>query len=61
MLPTQIEMATWVLDWRQGPPPNDEQEYFNCMHSSIHNVIECRFGVWKGKWIFFQDAIMYNG
>jgi hypothetical protein len=29
-----------VPDWRRGPTPRGEQELFNHLHSSIHNVVE---------------------
>ncbi|XP_015689724.2 protein ALP1-like isoform X2 [Oryza brachyantha] len=39
-----------VPEWRNGPPPSGEQEYFNQCHSSARNVVERTFGVWKMKW-----------
>jgi hypothetical protein len=39
-----------VPEWRNGPPPNGEQELFNHLHSSLRNVVERTFGVWKMKW-----------
>jgi hypothetical protein len=39
-----------VLEWRKGPAPSGEQELFNHLHSSIRNVVERSFGVWKMKW-----------
>ena len=39
-----------VPDWRRGPAPSSEQEWFNHLHSSIRNVVERSFGVWKMKW-----------
>ena len=39
-----------MLDWRKGPAPSGEQELFNYFHSSIRNVVERSFGVWKMKW-----------
>jgi hypothetical protein len=39
-----------VPDWRRGLAPNGEQEHFNHLHSSIHNVVELSFGVLKQKW-----------
>ena len=38
-----------VPEWRNGPPPNGEQELFNHLHSSLRNVVERIFGVWKMK------------
>jgi hypothetical protein len=40
-----------VPDWRRGTAPSGEQETFNYLHSSIHNVVERAFRVWKMKWI----------
>jgi hypothetical protein len=39
-----------VPDWRRGAAPSGEQETFNYFHSSIHNVVERAFRVWKMKW-----------
>jgi hypothetical protein len=39
-----------VPEWRRGPAPIGEQEHFNHLHSSIRNVVERSFGVWKMKW-----------
>ncbi|WVZ59522.1 hypothetical protein U9M48_009648 [Paspalum notatum var. saurae] len=39
-----------VPDWRKGPATTGEQELFNHLHSSIRNVVERTFGVWKMKW-----------
>jgi hypothetical protein len=39
-----------VPEWRNGPPPNGEQELFNHLHSSLRNVVERTFGVQKMKW-----------
>ena len=36
--------------WRSGPAPSGEQEVFNYLHSSLRNVVERTFGVWKMKW-----------
>jgi hypothetical protein len=30
--------------------PKTPKERFNCIHSSIRNVVEKSFGVWKMKW-----------
>ena len=37
-------------EWRRGPAPSGEQELFNNLHSSIRNMVERSFGVWKMKW-----------
>ena len=39
-----------IQDWRDGPAPSGEQEVFNHLHSSLRNVVERTFGVWKMKW-----------
>lgn len=39
-----------IPDWRRGPTPRGEHERFNHLHSSIRNVVERSFGVWKTKW-----------
>jgi hypothetical protein len=39
-----------VPDWRRGATPSGEQETLNYFYSSIHNVVEHTFGVWKMKW-----------
>jgi hypothetical protein len=39
-----------VPNWRRDAAPSGEQETFNYCHSSIRNVVERTFGVWKMKW-----------
>jgi hypothetical protein len=39
-----------ISNWRRGAAPCGEQEIFNYFHSSILNVIERAFRVWKMKW-----------
>ncbi|XP_025806834.1 protein ALP1-like [Panicum hallii] len=39
-----------VPEWRNSAAPNGEQERFNYLHSSLRNVVERTFGVWKMKW-----------
>jgi hypothetical protein len=50
-----------VPEWRKGPAPIGEQEHFNHLHSSIRNVVELSFGMWKMKWISSQKAELPNG
>jgi hypothetical protein len=38
-----------VLQWGRGLARSGEQELVNHLHSSLHNVVECTFGVWKMK------------
>jgi hypothetical protein len=47
-------------DWRRGPTPCGEQEYFNHLHSSIRNVVERSFGVWKIKWRILLNMLSYS-
>jgi hypothetical protein len=49
-----------VPDWRRGPPPNGEQEHFNHLHSSIRNIVEHTFGVWKMKWRILLKMLSYS-
>lgn len=39
-----------VPEFRRGVAPSGEKEKFNHLHSSVRNVIERSFGVWKMKW-----------
>lgn len=44
-------------DFRRGQTsaicaPKGEKEKFNYYHSSLRNVIEWTFGVWKARWNF---------
>jgi hypothetical protein len=48
-----------VPDWRRGPAPRGEQELFNHFHSSIRNVVERSFGVWKMKWRILLNMPSY--
>jgi hypothetical protein len=45
--------------WRWGPAPHGEQELFNHLHSSIRNVTERSFGVWKMKWRILLNMLSY--
>jgi hypothetical protein len=38
-----------VPDWRMDAAPSSEQETFNYFHSSVRNVVERAFRVWKMK------------
>ncbi|WVZ62967.1 hypothetical protein U9M48_012653 [Paspalum notatum var. saurae] len=48
-----------VPDWRSGPAPSGEQEMFNHLHSSLRNVVERVFGVWKMKWRILLNMPSY--
>jgi hypothetical protein len=39
-----------VPEFQGGHTPTGRKEVFNHAHSSLHNVIERWFGVWKMKW-----------
>ena len=43
---------------RRGQPTNRE-ERFNRAHSSLRNVIERAFGVWKQRWRILQNMPAY--
>jgi len=38
-----------LQDFRRGGQPSGREEVFNRAHSSLRNVIECSFGVWKQR------------
>ena len=46
-------------DYQRGPSPNGEQEIFNFLHSSIRNIVERTFGVWKMKWRILNKMPSY--
>eukprot|EP00267_Zea_mays_P031056 XP_008662998.2 protein ALP1-like [Zea mays] len=48
-----------VPEWRRGPAPSGEQEMFNHLHSSLRNVVERVFGVWKMKWRILLNMPKY--
>lgn len=37
-------------EWHRGMEPRTPREKFNRVHSSIRNVIERSFALWKNKW-----------
>jgi hypothetical protein len=37
-------------EWHRGMEPNSPKEKFNRVHSSIRNVVERSFALWKNKW-----------
>ena len=37
-------------EFQRGSQPQNAQEYFNQVHSSLRSVIEHCFGVWKARW-----------
>ncbi|XP_076936894.1 uncharacterized protein LOC143604238 [Bidens hawaiensis] len=49
-----------ILDFRRGQTsalraPREAKETFNYMHSSLRNIIEQTFGVWKARWTLLRD------
>jgi hypothetical protein len=46
--------------WRRGTAPSGKQETFNYLHSSIRNVVERAFGVWKMKWRILLKMPSYS-
>ncbi|CAI9270180.1 unnamed protein product [Lactuca saligna] len=50
-----------IPDFRRGQTraswePIGFKEKFNYYHSSLHNVIERTFGVWKAQWVLLRDV-----
>ncbi|KAF6166908.1 hypothetical protein GIB67_020137 [Kingdonia uniflora] len=39
----------WLYDFRRGGQPTTKEEYFNCCHAKLRNVIERAFGVPKAR------------
>ncbi|XP_024980614.1 uncharacterized protein LOC112517417 [Cynara cardunculus var. scolymus] len=49
-----------ILDFRRGQTaatraPKGAKETFNYYHSSLRNVVERTFGVWKARWQILKD------
>nr|KAJ0222837.1 hypothetical protein LSAT_V11C200058550 [Lactuca sativa] len=49
-----------ILDFRRGHTaairePRGPKEKFNYLHSSLRNIIERTFGVWKARWALLRD------
>ncbi|CAI9269987.1 unnamed protein product [Lactuca saligna] len=49
-----------IPDFRRGQTsasrePKGFKENFNYYHSSLHNIIERTFGVWKAQWLLLRD------
>ena len=49
-----------IPEFRNGVPPANVQEQFNHIHSSLRNVIERTFGVWKAKWRILANIPKYS-
>ena len=48
-----------LQDFRHRGQPRNQQEVFNRTHSSLRNVIERSFGVWKQRWRILQNMHVY--
>jgi hypothetical protein len=48
-----------LQDFRLHGQPNGQEEVFNHAHSSLRDVIECFFGVWKQRWRILQNMFVY--
>jgi hypothetical protein len=45
---------------RRHRPPQGKYEKFNYLYSSLHNVIECSFGVLKQKWHILKSMPSFS-
>jgi hypothetical protein len=46
--------------WHRGMEPNSLKEKFNRVHSSICNVVERSFALWKNKWQILYKMPKYS-
>jgi len=46
-------------EFRRRVQPTSQEERFNRAHSSLRNVIERAFGVWKQRWRILQNMLAY--
>ena len=46
-------------EYRRRGQPSGRKEVFNRAHSSLRNVIERSFGVWKQRWRILQNMSAY--
>jgi hypothetical protein len=37
----------YLQEFRRRRQPSDREEVFNHAHSSLRNIMECFFGIWK--------------
>ena len=44
---------------KRNAGPSGMEEVFNYTHSSLRNVVERTFGVWKGRWHILKQARSY--
>jgi hypothetical protein len=47
-------------EWHRGMEPNSPKEKFNRVHSSVRNIIERTFGLWKMKWQILYKMPKYT-
>jgi hypothetical protein len=48
-----------LQEFRRREQPSEREEVFNRAHSSLRNVIEYSFGVWKQRWRILQNMPAY--
>nr|KAJ0215989.1 hypothetical protein LSAT_V11C300139380 [Lactuca sativa] len=58
--PTGTNIRYHLPDFQRGHTtairePRGPKEKFNYLHSSLRNIIEQTFGVWKGRWVLLRD------
>jgi len=46
-------------DFRRRGQPTSRKERFSCAHSSLRNVIERAFEMWKQRWRILQNIPAY--
>ncbi|KAK1279795.1 hypothetical protein QJS04_geneDACA021235 [Acorus gramineus] len=49
----------WLGDYRGRATPQNKEEVFNQLHSSLRNVIERTFGVWKARFPILKRMASY--
>jgi len=48
-----------LQEFRRREQPSEREEVFNRAHSSLRNVIQHSFGVWKQRWRILQNMSAY--
>jgi len=49
-----------LQEFRRQGQLQTREEIFNRVHSSLHCVIECTFGIWKKRWRILQNMSSFN-